>query len=135
MADNFNAPIIDEFRKNEGKVSGMFAGMELLLLTSSGAKSGNKFTTPLAYTKDGDSYIIIASKGGAPTNPDWFHNLKAHPEVTVEVGAEKFTARAKEATGAERDRLYAQHAQAYAVFNDYEAKTTRKIPVFVVERA
>jgi deazaflavin-dependent oxidoreductase (nitroreductase family) len=127
MADNFNAPIIEEFRNNEGKVSGMFAGMELLLLTS-------KFTTPLAYTKEGDNYVVIASKAGAPTNPDWYHNLKAHPEVTIEVGPEKFEARTREVKGTERDRLYEQHAKAYAVFNDYEAKTSRKIPVFVIER-
>lgn len=133
MAD-YNAPIIEEFRANGGKVSGMFGNMDLLLLTSTGAKSGKSYTRPLAYTVDDDHIVIIASKGGSPTNPDWFHNLVAHPEVTVEMGSEKFAARAHRATGKERERLYNQHARRYPVFNDYKAKTTREIPVFTLER-
>jgi deazaflavin-dependent oxidoreductase (nitroreductase family) len=112
----------------------MFMGMELLLLTVKGAKSGNEYTRPLAYTKDGDHLVIVASKGGAPTNPDWYHNLVAHPDVTVEVGAEKFQAHASKTIGKERERLFEQHAVAYPVFNDYKAKATREIPVFVLER-
>lgn len=133
MAD-YNAPIIEEFRANAGKVSGMFSNMDLLLLTTKGAKSGNSYTRPLAYTHDGDRIVIIASKGGSANNPDWFHNLVAHPEVTVELGAEKFSARAHRAIGKERERLYNQHAERYPVFNDYKAKTTREIPVFLLER-
>jgi len=131
---DYNAPIIEEFHANGGKVSGMFSNMDLLLLTTTGAKSGNTYTRPLAYTTDGDHIVIIASKGGAPNNPDWFHNLVAHPDVTVELGTDKFAARAHRATGQERERLYEQHAQRYPVFNDYKAKTTREIPVFVLER-
>lgn len=133
MAD-YNAPIINEFRENKGKVGKMFAGMELLLLTTTGAKSGKTYIRPLAYTKDGDNLVIVASKGGAPTNPDWYHNLIAHPEVTVEVGEDKFKVHATETSGAERDRLFKQHAAKYPGFNDYVVKTTRVLPVFLLER-
>ena len=129
-----NAPVIAEFRANHGKVSGNFATMELLLLTSTGAKSGQSYTRPLAYTKDGDRLVIVASKGGAPTNPDWYHNLLAHPEVTVEVGDEKFTARAVKTEGEERERLFNQHARQYPVFEGYKSKTSRELPVFLLER-
>lgn len=131
---DYNAPVIEEFRSNQGKVMGPFGGMELLLLTSKGAKTGKSYTRPLAYTKDGDHFVIVASKGGSPTNPDWYHNLVAHPEVTVEVGPDKFQARASKATGHERERLFNQHARQYPQFNDYKAKTTRELPVFVLER-
>src|SRR6266550_7757185 len=90
----FNQNIITEFRANGGKVSGLFANVSLLLLTTVGAKSGQPRTMPLAYTTDGDHFIVIASKGGAPTNPDWYHNLLANPLVTVEIGNERFQARA-----------------------------------------
>jgi len=133
MAD-FNESVIDEFHANQGKVGGMFAGMELVLLTTVGAKSGKTSVMPLAYTKDGDRLVIVASKGGAPTNPGWYYNLLANPEVTVEVGAEKFAARAIPATGKERERLFDQHAKQYPTFNEYKAKTTREIPVFALER-
>jgi deazaflavin-dependent oxidoreductase (nitroreductase family) len=133
MAD-FNTPVIEEFRANGGKVGGPFGSMELLLLTTKGSKSGNTTIKPLAYTVDGDNYVVVASKGGAPTNPDWYFNLKSNPEVTVEVGSEKFTGHAKEATGKERDRLFDQHAAKYAAFNDYKAKTTRTLPVFTISR-
>jgi len=133
MADQ-NTPIIEEFRTNQGKVGGPFGGMQLLLLTVTGRKTGKAYTRPLAYTQDGDRLVIVASKGGAPTNPDWYHNLTMHPEVTVEVGADRFRARAVKATGKERERLFEQHAQQYPQFNDYKTKTTRELPVFLLER-
>jgi deazaflavin-dependent oxidoreductase (nitroreductase family) len=129
-----NTKIIEEFRSNQGKVGGFFASMSLLLVTTHGAKTGKETVIPVAYTKDGDHYVIVASKGGAPTNPAWYYNLLAHPEVTVEVGAEKFKARATNTTGKERERLFDQHAAQYPGFNDYKAKTTRVIPVFILER-
>lgn len=134
MAD-FNTPVIEEFRANAGKVGGPFGSMELLLLTTKGSKSGKTTIKPLAYTTDGDNYVVVASKGGAPTNPDWYFNLKSNPEVTVEVGSEKFTGHAQEAIGKERDRLFDQHAAKYAAFNDYKTKTTRTLPVFTISRS
>lgn len=134
MAD-FNVDVIEEFRNSAGKVGGYFGGMDLLLLTSKGAKSGKPITKPLAYSTEGDDYVVVASKGGAPTNPDWYYNLKSNPEVTVEVGSEKFSGTAKEAKGKDRERLFDQHAQKYSVFNDYKAKTSRQLPVFVISRA
>src|SRR5436190_362091 len=111
MSD-FNQKIIEEFRANGGAVGGQFAGAPMLLLTTTGARSGLARTSPVVYTKDGDRFVIIASKAGAPTNPDWYHNLLAHPEVTLEVGTETFTARASVATGDERRRLYDAQAEA-----------------------
>jgi deazaflavin-dependent oxidoreductase (nitroreductase family) len=125
-----NENIIKEFRDNAGKVGGHFANMNLLLITIKGAKSGKPYTYPLAYTKDGDNFVIAASKGGADHHPDWYHNLVANPHATVEVGTDKFEVEATEAKGEERDRLYAQHATAYPQFWDYEKKTSRKIPAF-----
>jgi len=138
MADpmaEFNKKVIDEFRSSGGNVGGQFAGAPMIIVTHSGAKSGKSYTTPLVYSKDGDRYVIIASKAGAPNNPSWYHNLVAHPEVTLEIGAEKFKARAKEVKGEERDRLFAAQAKMMPQFNDYAKKTARKIPVFVLERA
>jgi deazaflavin-dependent oxidoreductase (nitroreductase family) len=132
--EDFNKKIIEEFRANDGKVGGMFAGMELLLVTTKGAKSGKESIVPVAYSKDGEKYVIVASKGGAPENPAWYYNLLAHPEVTVEVEGEKFQARAKDTTGDERDRLFEQHATKYPTFNEYKAKTSRVIPVFILEK-
>lgn len=129
-----NSKIIEEFRANQGKVGGVFGGMNLLLVTTVGAKSGKEFVIPVAYTKDGDHFVIVASKGGAPTNPGWYYNLLAHPEVSVEVGSETFTARAINVIGKERERLFDQHATQYPGFNGYKAKTTREIPVFILER-
>jgi deazaflavin-dependent oxidoreductase (nitroreductase family) len=129
-----NEPVIKEFRENGGKVGGYFASMKLLLLTHKGAKSGKEYVSPLAYTMDGDNYVIAASKGGADTNPDWYSNLKANPRVTVEVGTDKFEAEAEEVSPEERDRLYAAHAAVYPTFLDYEKKTTRKIPVFLLKK-
>ncbi len=132
--ENYNQQIIDEFRSHRGKVSGSFAGSDLLLLTTKGAKSGKETTTPLVYSQDNGRYVIVASKGGAPTNPAWYHNLLAHPEVTIEVGPRKLKVRAVPVTGDERTRLYNQHANQYPAFKEYQAKTTRTIPVFVLER-
>jgi deazaflavin-dependent oxidoreductase (nitroreductase family) len=132
---DFNKNLIEEFRANGGKVSGMFAEAPLLILTTKGAKSGREHTNPLVYTKDGDRMVIIASMGGAPNNPAWYHNLKANPEATVEIGAEKFAVKASEATGEERDRLYRAQADLMPNFDEYQQNTTRVIPVMVLERA
>jgi deazaflavin-dependent oxidoreductase (nitroreductase family) len=136
MADmnDFNAQIIEEFRQNGGKVGGGFAGAPMLLLTTTGAKSGKERTTPLAYLRDGDRTVIFASKAGADTNPDWFHNLRANPRVTVEQGTETYDADAVILDGAERDRLFDLQKQAMPGFAEYEAKTDRVIPVIVLER-
>ncbi|HLJ34613.1 MAG TPA: nitroreductase family deazaflavin-dependent oxidoreductase [Ktedonobacteraceae bacterium] len=133
MSD-WNNQVISEFRTNEGKVGGPFKGAPLLLLTTTGAKSGQPRTSPLMYLPDGERMLIFASKGGAPTNPDWYHNLMAHPQATVEVGTETFNVTATPVTGEERDRLYAIQAKRYSGFADYQAKTTRKIPVIALER-
>jgi deazaflavin-dependent oxidoreductase (nitroreductase family) len=129
-----NSKIIGEFRANQGKVGGVFNNMHLLLVTARGAKTGKESTFPVAYTKDNNNFVIVASKGGAPTNPDWNYNLVANPEVTVEVGSEKFHAKATNTTGEERERLFYQHAKQYPMFNSYKSKTTRVIPVFILER-
>ena len=130
----FNKKVIDEFRSSGGKVGGQFAGAPMIIITHTGAKSGKTYTSPLVYSKDGDRFVIIASKAGAPTNPSWYHNLVAHPEVTVEIGTEKFKARATEAKGAERDRLFAAQAKLMPQFNEYQKKTNRRIPVLGLER-
>jgi len=140
MADarpkSFNERVIDDFRAHQGQItSGPFAGRSLLLLTTRGAKTGDERTSPLAYSRDGDRLVVIASKGGAPTNPAWYHNLRTHPDVTVELGPEKFRARAKVAAEGERRRLYDQHSARMPAFAEYEKKTTRKIPVVLLERA
>ena len=134
-AGGWNDSIIAQFRANGGQMtSGPFTGRTLLLLTTKGAKTGAERTSPVVYSRDGDRFVIIASKGGAPTHPAWYHNLRAHPEVTLEVGREKFRARASVATDAERRRLYDKHAERMPTFWDYEKKTTRKIPVVVLDR-
>jgi len=131
----FNRLLIEEFRANGGTVTGQFAGRPLLLLTSTGAKSGRAYTTPLVYTKDGHRLVIIASKGGAPTNPDWYHNLVAHPTATVELPGERFQAKAVVTAGAERDRLFNQQAEQMPNFAEYQKNSTRRIPVIVLERS
>jgi deazaflavin-dependent oxidoreductase (nitroreductase family) len=134
MAGNWNSGIIEEFRAKGGKGVTHF-GDRLLLLTVRGAKTGRERIVPLAYHRDGERYVIAASKGGAPKHPDWYHGLVKHREATVEVGTEKFTARAKPIpSGPERDRLYAAHAKVMPGFRDYETKTKRIIPVVVLER-
>ena len=132
----FNEDLIAHFRNNRGTITeGPFTGRDLLLLTTTGKRTGQPRTHPLVYTKDGDRLLVIASKGGAPTHPAWYHNLRAHPLVTVEVGAETYTATAIPVTGgAERRRLYDQHAAINPGFKDYEKKTTRVIPAVLLER-
>ena len=131
----FNQSLIKEFRANGGKVlSGPFVKAPLLLLTTTGARSGKPFTTPLVYTRDGNRIVIIASKGGAPTHPAWFHNLKAHPTVTLEIGKEKFQAKATITTDPERQRLFDAQAKVMPNFNEYQKATTRQIPVIALER-
>ena len=133
MAD-WNKGTIDQFRAKGGKGVGPF-GDKLLLLTTRGAKSGQVRTTPLVYHRDGDRYVIAASKGGAPSHPSWYHNLVKHREAEVEVGREKFKVRAMPiAKGPERDRLYEAHGDNFAAFKDYPKRTKRIIPVVVLER-
>ena len=132
--NDFNEKVIAEFRANAGKCGPPFEGSPMILVTHKGAKSGNTYTTPLVYSADGDRYVIIASKAGAPDNPAWFHNLVANTEVTVEIGSESFTANAAVAQEPERQRLYDAQAALMANFTEYAAKTTRKIPVIVLSR-
>ena len=133
--NDFNRSLIKDFREHGGKAtSGPFKGRDLIIITTKGAKSGEKRESPLVYTRDGDKYVIVASKGGAPTNPNWYHNLVAHPEVTVEVGDEKFKARARTAGDDQYERLYQNHARNMPAFNEYRQRTTRKIPVVILER-
>jgi deazaflavin-dependent oxidoreductase (nitroreductase family) len=129
---DFNANIIDEFHANEGRVGGMFEGVPLLLLHHTGAKSGKSRINPLAYQADNGRYVIFASKGGAPTNPDWYHNLKAQPDVTIEVGRDTIDVIASEASGEERERLFRTQAERVPQFGEYEQKTDRVIPVIVL---
>ncbi len=131
-ANDRNQKIIDEFRANDGKVGGRFEGRTLLLLHTKGAKSGQERINPTAYVRDGDRLVVIASKGGAPTNPDWYYNVVANPQVSVEVGTEKFQARAKVAEEPERTRLYEKMVEMMPGFDDYRRKTTRVIPVIVL---
>jgi len=127
--------LITDFRANGGHVtSGPFVGRPVLLLTTTGAKSGQPRLAPVVYSRDGDTYVIVASKGGAPTHPAWYHNLLANPVVTVEVGGETFEARARVTDGPERDRLFAERAATNPNFAEYQRRTTRVIPVVVLER-
>jgi len=128
---NYNHEVIETFRANDGKVPGR---NNLLLLTTTGAKSGEPRIAPLAYSTDGDRLIIMASKGGAPTNPDWYFNLLANPIVTVEVDGEKYQAHAIVAEGEEHDRLFKIHTELMPGFADYQRNTERKIPVIILER-
>jgi len=130
----WNTAIIAEFRANAGKVGGQFEGAPLLLLHTTGAKSGQGRVNPLSYTTDSERWIVIASKGGAPTNPDWYYNILANPDVTLEVGTEAVQARAYAAEEPERARLFAQMAERMPGFGNYQRNTTRIIPVVVLER-
>jgi deazaflavin-dependent oxidoreductase (nitroreductase family) len=136
--NDFNHTVIEEFRANDGKMSGSFGDMPMLLLTTTGAKTGRRHTTPLAYLVVGEGpdpkIAVFASKGGAPTNPAWFHNLRANPEVTVELPGERFEARAVVVEGAERDRIWSEQKSRIPGFAEYEQKTTRTIPVILLER-
>lgn len=132
---DFNRNLIADLRANRGHASGgPFKGRDLVILTTKGAKSGEPRETPLVYSKDGEKIVIIASKGGAPTHPSWFHNLRAHPDVTIEIHGERLKARAHVADGEEYERLYKQHADINPSFHEYRTKTTRKIPVVVLEK-
>jgi deazaflavin-dependent oxidoreductase (nitroreductase family) len=133
-AHDFNAPTIAEFRKNHGKVGGYFEGAPLLLLHTVGKRSGKPRVNPMMYLKDGERYLVFASKGGADTHPDWYYNLKAHPDVRIEVGDETIDAHAEEITGRERDTIYKRQATLYPGFADYERKTKRVIPVIALTR-
>ena len=130
----FNEGVVEGFRANGGVGPGRWANQPLLLLTTIGARSGLPRTTPLIYSTDGDRYVVIASKGGEPTHPDWYRNLVANPDVTLEVGGEAFPARADVAEGAERRRLFDQQAAQMPFFAEYERKTPREIPVVVFTR-
>ncbi len=127
--NDWNAKIIAEFRANEGRVGGNFAGAPVLLLSTTGRKSGRTYTNPMMYLPVGDDVAVFASKSGADTDPDWYLNLVEHPTVTVELGAQKYQATAIPVEGLERDRIYAEQAAAYPGFAEYEAKTSRVIPV------
>ena len=133
MSD-WNQKIIAEFRANQGKVGGHFENMTLLLLHTTGAKSGLPWLNPTAYTEDRDRLVIIASKGGADTHPDWYYNVVANPDVTIEVGTEKYAALATVEEEPERNRLYDQMAAQYPGFEEYRQKTSRIIPVITLKR-
>jgi deazaflavin-dependent oxidoreductase (nitroreductase family) len=133
MSD-WNTAVIEEFRNNQGRVGGQFDGAPLLLLTTQGRRSGRMRTNPMMYLADDGRLLVFASKGGAPTNPDWYDNLVANPLVTVEVGTETYSARAVVLEGEERDRLYAEQARRYPGFAEYQAKTRRIIPVVALVR-
>lgn len=129
---DFNARVIEEFRANDGRVGGMLEGAQVLLLHHVGAKSGESYVTPLVYLDDAGRYVIFASKAGAPNNPGWYHNVKAEPNVSIEVGTDKFDALAEEATGDERERLYRTQEEGMPQFAEYVEKTARTIPVIVL---
>ncbi len=132
--NEWNKTIIAEFRANAGKVGGQFEGAPMIIITTTGAKSGLKRVNPLMYLPDGDRFVIFASKAGAPDNPDWYYNLVANPGVTAEVGSETFEATATVVGPEERDRLYATQAGIYPNFAEYEQQTTRRIPVIALTR-
>jgi deazaflavin-dependent oxidoreductase (nitroreductase family) len=131
----YDAGIIEEFRANAGAVGGRWQGRDLLLLTTTGRKSGRSHTKPMVYTRDGDRLLVYASKGGAPDHPDWYLNLVANPRVVLEVGAERFDANATPLEGEERDREFAREAERIPVFAEYQQQTERVIPVVALRRA
>jgi deazaflavin-dependent oxidoreductase (nitroreductase family) len=132
--NDFNTAIIEEFRANEGRVGGPFANATLLLLHHTGAKSGQQRVNPLAYQKVGDAYAVFASKAGAPTDPDWYRNLRAHPETTVEVGTKTIPVRARVAEPSERDEIYARQVERAPQFGEYVKKAApRVIPVVILD--
>ncbi len=131
---DWNQGIVDEFRANEGRVGGYFEGAPMILIHHVGARSGIERVNPLVYLPDGDDMVIAATKGGAPTNPDWYHNLLANPRITVEVAGETFTVQADEATGSDRDELWQRLVQMRPGFAEYESKTSRTFPMFRLSR-
>jgi deazaflavin-dependent oxidoreductase (nitroreductase family) len=132
-ADDFNEKIIDDFRANGGRVGGPFEGALLLLLHTTGAKTGRTRVKPLVYRRDGDRLVVFGTKGGSPTHPEWFYNVRANPRVTVEVGSDRFEADARVALPDERDRIWQLQTQDVPVFADYQKKTDRTIPVVILE--
>lgn len=133
---NFNQDLMADLRANQGKAtSGPFMGRQVLILTTNGARSGERRENPLAYSRSGADHVVIASKGGAPTHPAWYHNLVVNPKVRVEVDGETFEAEARVAQGEEHDRLYGAHAELMPAFAEYQRNTSRKIPVVVLKRA
>ncbi len=132
--NDWNKQIIEEFRANDGKVGGVFEGQTILLLHTTGAKSGKERINPVVCLSDNDRYVIIASKGGAPTNPDWYHNIVANPQVNAEVGTEQFSATATIAQEPERTQLYEKMEAINPGFTEYKNKTDRVIPVVILER-
>jgi len=133
--NDWNNQIINEFRANEGRVGGPFAGAPLLLLHHTGAKSGTIRVNPLMYLANDDRLLVFGSKGGAPTDPDWVYNLRANPQASVEVGTDKFGVEAEELTGEERDRLFAKQVGVFPVFGEYQARAGRRtIPVIALKR-
>jgi deazaflavin-dependent oxidoreductase (nitroreductase family) len=135
QVQDWNSKIIEEFRANGGKVGGNFEGAPLLLLHTTGARSGRERVNPVMYQKVGDGYAVFASKGGAPVNPDWYHNLLANPRVRAEIGTDTVELTARVADGHTRDRIWTAQKSAYPGFADYEQKTTRQIPVVILEPA
>ncbi len=133
--DDFNARVIAEFRANAGRVGGFFEGRNVLILHTTGAKTGQQRVNPLLYVRDRERYVIVASKAGADTDPDWFRNLRANPDVTIEVGAETLRARASIADEPERTRLYAAMEATASIFAEYRQKAKRVIPVIVLTPA
>ena len=131
--NDWNRNVIEEFRTNDGVVGGMFEGATLLLLHHTGAKSGTERVNPLVYLRDGDTYVIFASKAGAPNSPDWYHNLRANPDTTIEVGSQSIPVKARVAEGDERERLWSAQKEVAPQFAEYESKTDRVIPVVVLE--
>ena len=132
--NDWNQAVIEEFRTNGGRVGGMFEGSPLLLLHHAGARTGIRRVSPLMYQEVPDGYAIFASKGGADTNPDWYHNVVANPGTDVEIGTETIPVRARVAQGEERTRIWSRQKSDYPQFEDYESKTLRVIPVVVLER-
>lgn len=133
MSD-WNKKITQEFRANDGIVGGTYEGQTMLLLHTIGAKTGKQRVNPVMYVMDGDRYAIVASKGGAPDNPDWYHNILANPEVTIEVGPEAFKAHAEVASEPERTQLYEKMEAMRPGFTEYKDKTSRSIPVVILTR-
>lgn len=130
---DWNTQIIDEFRSNGGKVGGQFEGAPLLLLHSTGAKSGKQRVNPMMYLADGDDFVVFATKAGTPTNPDWYHNIVAFPQASIEVGESTVNVVARVAEGDTRERLWSRQKELYPGFAEYEAKNAREIPVMVLE--
>jgi deazaflavin-dependent oxidoreductase (nitroreductase family) len=130
---DFDRAIIEEFRANGGTLGGPFEGTPVLLLSTTGARSGQRRTTPVAYLRDGERIVIFASRGGAPTNPGWYHNLLATPSATVEVGTEAIEVQAKVISGEERERLFNRQVERAPEFAEYAKRTTREIPVVALE--